>query len=195
MPDIVYLILVVLGFNVMPAFAPPTWTALVFFSLNTTLRPLEIVLVGALCAGTGRYILARTTRLFRKRISKKSRENLEAAEKVITQNTSRKLFTLGLFILSPLPSAQLFEAAGLIGVKLLPLTIAFFSGRIITYNFYVLGSHKFKDSQLGELVVREFSSAWAITFQLLMIAALVALTRVDWKRFLPPKATPPSNSN
>lgn len=184
MPDLAYLILVVLGFNLMPAFAPPTWTALVFFSLNTSLNPLEIVVIGAICAGTGRYLLARATRLFRYRISEKSRENLEAAQRVITQNTSRKLFTLLLFIVSPLPSAQLFEAAGLLNVKLLPLTLAFFSGRIITYNFYVFGSHTLKTSALGELFAREFSSAWAITFQLLMIAGLVALTRVDWRKFL-----------
>lgn len=190
MPDLLFLALVVLGFNLMPAFAPPTWTALVFFRLNTELQPLEIVLVGALCAGTGRYLLGRGTGLFRNHIGIKSRENLQAAEQVLTRNTSRKLMTLGLFIVSPLPSAQLFEAAGLIGVKLLPLTIAFFSGRIFTYSFYVYGASEFKTSALGELIIKEFSSAWAIGFQLLMIGGLVLLTRIDWKKYLQPKSEP-----
>lgn len=188
MPDLAYLALVVLGFNLMPAFAPPTWTALVFFRLNTELQAIEIIIMGALCAGTGRFLLGYVTGLLRNRINAKSRENLQAAEKVLTRNTSRKLMTLALFIVSPLPSAQLFEAAGLIGVKLLPLTIAFFSGRIITYTFYVYSASEFKTSALGELIIREFSSGWAIGLQLLMIGGLVLLTRIDWKRFLQPKS-------
>ena len=185
MIDIAALAGVVLLFNLMPAFAPPTWAVLVLFSLNTDLHSIVIVAVGAVFAGTGRYLLARATGLFRNRISKKSLANLEAAQTLLTENTSRKLFTIGMFVLSPLPSAQLFEAAGLMGVRLLPLTIAFFSGRIVTYNFYVFGASELKAHGIGELVSKEFTSIWAILFQLVMIASVVLLTRIDWKRFLP----------
>ena len=191
MIDIAALAAVVLLFNLMPAFAPPTWAVLVLFSLNTDLHPIVIVAVGAVFAGTGRYLLARATGLFRNRISKKSLANLEAAQTLLTKNTSRKLFTIGMFVLSPLPSAQLFEAAGLMGVRLLPLTVAFFSGRIVTYNFYVFGASELKAHGIGELITKEFTSIWAILFQLLMIASVILLTRIDWKRFLPTK---PSSS-
>jgi uncharacterized membrane protein YdjX (TVP38/TMEM64 family) len=90
-----------------------------------------------------------------------------------------------------LPSAQLFEAAGLMGVRLLPLTLAFFSGRIVTYNFYVFGASELKAHGIGELITKEFTSVWAILFQLVMIGSVVLLTRVNWKRFLPTK---PSSS-
>ena len=185
MIDIAALAGVVLLFNLMPAFAPPTWAVLVLFSLNTDLHSIVIVTVGAVFAGTGRYLLARATGLFRNRISNKSLANLEAAQTLLTENTSRKLFTIGMFILSPLPSAQLFEAAGLMGVRLLPLTVAFFSGRIVTYNFYVFGASELKTHGIGELVTKEFTSIWAILFQLVMISSVVLLTRIDWKRFLP----------
>ena len=191
MIDIAALAVVVLLFNLMPAFAPPTWAVLVLFSLNTDLHPIVIVAVGAVFAGTGRYLLARATGLFRNRISKKSLANLEAAQTLLTKNTSRKLFTIGMFVLSPLPSAQLFEAAGLMGVRLLPLTVAFFSGRIVTYNFYVFGASELKAHGIGELITKEFTSIWAILFQLVMIASVILLTRIDWKRFLPTK---PSSS-
>lgn len=187
MIDIAALAGVVLLFNLMPAFAPPTWAVLVLFSLNTDLHPIVIVAVGAVFAGTGRYLLARATGLFRNRISKKSLANLEAAQTLLTKNTSRKLFTIGMFVLSPLPSAQLFEAAGLMGVRLLPLTVAFFSGRIVTYNFYVFGASELKAHGIGELITKEFTSIWAILFQLVMIASVILLTRIDWKRFLPTK--------
>ena len=185
MIDIAALAGLVLLFNLMPAFAPPTWAVLVLFSLNTDLHSIVIVAVGAFFAGTGRYLLARATGLFRNRISKKSLANLGAAQTLLTENTSRKLFTIGMFVLSPLPSAQLFEAAGLMGVRLLPLTIAFFSGRIVTYNFYVFGASELKAHGIGELVSKEFTSIWAILFQLVMISSVVLLTRIDWKRFLP----------
>ena len=191
MIDIIALAGVVLFFNLMPAFAPPTWAALVLFSLNTNLHPIVIVAVGAVCAGTGRYLLARATGLFRNRISKNSLSNLEAAQAILTVNNSRKLITIGMFVLSPLPSAQLFEAAGLMGVRLLPLTLAFFSGRIVTYNFYVFGASELKAHGIGELITKEFTSVWAILFQLVMIGSVVLLTRVNWKRFLPTK---PSSS-
>jgi len=191
MIDIAALAGVVLLFNLMPAFAPPTWAVLVLFSLNTDLHPIVIVAVGAVFAGTGRYLLARATGLFRNRISKKSLANLEAAQSLLTENTSRKVLTIGLFVLSPLPSAQLFEAAGLMGVRLLPLTLAFFSGRLVTYNFYVFGASELKAHGIGELITKEFRSVWAILFQVLMITSVVLLTRINWKKYLPTK---PSSS-
>jgi uncharacterized membrane protein YdjX (TVP38/TMEM64 family) len=191
MIDIIALAGVVLFFNLMPAFAPPTWAALVLFSLNTDLHPIVIVAVGAVFAGTGRYLLARATGLFRNRISKNSLSNLEAAQTILTKNNSRKLITIGMFVLSPWPSAQLFEAAGLMGVRLLPLTVAFFSGRIVTYNFYVFGASELKAHGIVELITKEFTSVWAILFQLVMIGSVLLLTRIDWKKFLPTK---PSSS-
>jgi len=98
---------------------------------------------------------------------------------------------IGMFVISPLPSAQLFEAAGLMGVKLLPLTVAFFSGRLVTYNFYVFGATELKSRGIGELITKEFTSVKAILFQVIMIICVVLLTRINWKRFLPSK---PSSS-
>lgn len=185
MIDIAALAGVVLLFNLMPAFAPPTWSVLVLFSLNTQLHPIVIVCVGAIFAGLGRFLLAKATGLFRNRISEKSLSNLEAAQNLLSHNTQRKVLTLLMFVISPLPSAQLFEAAGLMGVRLLPLTLAFFSGRIITYNFYVFGASELKSHGLGDLVAKEFTSVWAVLFQVVMIAGVILLTRIDWKRFLP----------
>jgi uncharacterized membrane protein YdjX (TVP38/TMEM64 family) len=116
---------------------------------------------------------------------------LEAAQSLLTENTSRKVLTIGLFVLSPLPSAQLFEAAGLMGVRLLPLTIAFFSGRLVTYNFYVFGASELKAHGIGDLIAKEFRSVWAMLFQVLMITSVVLLTRINWKKYLPTK---PSSS-
>jgi len=174
--------LVIFAFNVAPAFAPPTWTILVFFTLNSQQPPWLIVIVGALSAGAGRYTLARLTSMLRSRIKKKTMENLESARKVLEEKSSRKIVMLALFVISPLPSAQLFEAAGLIGTRLLPLTLAFFSGRIVTYSIYVTGASQLKANGLGELIKEQFTSVWAIIFQLLMIGGVFLLTKINWSK-------------
>lgn len=184
MVSLIYLVALVFVFNLAPAFAPPTWSVLVLFSLNTDLPPALIVIAGAISAGTGRYSLARATGLLRNRIKGKSLKNLESAQMIFEEKSSRKILVLLLFIISPLPSAQLFEAAGLIGAQLLPLTLAFFSGRLVTYSFYVAGASELKAHGIGELITKEFTSIWAIVLQILMITGVVMLTRINWSKFL-----------
>ena len=184
MESLAYLAIVVLLFNLAPAFAPPTWTVLVFFALNSDLPPWLIVIVGAICAGTGRYNLARLTSLVGSRLKGKSLRNLQSAKAALEGKSSRKYAMLAFFVISPLPSAQLFEAAGLIGAKILPLTIAFFSGRIVTYSFYVAGASQLKAKGIADLITEQFSSGWAVIFQIAMIAAVLLLTRVNWSHLL-----------
>lgn len=184
MDSLAYLAIVVFLFNLAPAFAPPTWTVLVFFSLNSDLPPWLIVIVGAISAGFGRYNLARLTGLLRFRIKGKALQNLQSARLVLEEKSARKIVLFVLFVFSPLPSAQLFEAAGLIGTQLVPLTLAFFSGRLVTYSFYVAGASQLKAKGIGDLITEQFTSVWAILFQVLMIGAIFLLTKVNWSHLL-----------
>ena len=88
------------------------------------------------------------------------------------------------FVVSPLPSAQLFEAVGLLGAKLIPLTIAFFSGRIITYSIYVAGASQLKAKGIADLVAEQFTSVWGVIFQLVMILGVIGLGKVNWSKIL-----------
>jgi hypothetical protein len=180
-----YLVLagVVFGVNLLPAFGPPTWSVLVFFRLQSDLAAVPLVLVGALAAALGRLALAYASRRFRSRLSAKRTANLEAARDAVAGGPKRALAGLGLFALSPLPSAQLFVAAGLVDAPLVPLTAAFFAGRLISYTIYVTAASAAKQS-LGSIVQSSFTSPFGIALQLLMLAGLVALLRVDWAQIL-----------
>ena len=171
-------------FNLAPAFAPPTWTVLVFFALNSHLQPWLIVIVGAICAGVGRYNLARLSRILSKRLNGKALVNLQSVRAALEEKSKRKYAMLAFFVISPLPSAQLFEAAGLIGARLLPLTIAFFSGRLIIYTFYVAGASQLKAKGIGDLITEQFTSIWAILIQLAMIGSILMLTNLNWSHLL-----------
>lgn len=77
----------------------------------------------------------------------------------LEHNRARGILGLALFALWPLPSVQLFEAAGLTSVRLLPFTLVFFAGRLVSYM----------TSPLGLLA------------QVVMLAGLVALMRANWE--------------
>ncbi len=174
------LVAVVLVVNLLPAFGPPTWAVLVFFRLNEQLAVIPLVLLGAVAAATGRTLLALAFRRLRDRIPARHTANLTAAGNVLTRNRRRSFAGLALFALSPLPSAQLFEAAGLVGVALARLTGAFFAGRLVGYTVYVAGTTAASRTSAGRLVTSSLTSPWGIAVQVLFVAALLALSRVDW---------------
>lgn len=101
----------------------------------------------------------------------------------IEKKRSRTFGLLALFFISPLSSAQLFEGAGIIQrIALRPLLLAFAGGRLITYSFYVSGTHALRETSFGKLIAREITSPWAIAIQVLFIAVLIALGNIKWNR-------------
>jgi hypothetical protein len=181
--DWLLVVATIFGVNLLPAFGPPTWAVLVFFRLNSDLPVVPLVLVGALAAASGRLVLATTTRHFRGRFSAKRRESLAAAEELLVGSRAKAAAGLGLFALSPVPSAQLFVAAGLLTVPLFPLTAAFFAGRLVSYTLYITAASAAKDS-LGEALGDVIGSPLGIALQVAMLAGLVLLLRVDWATVL-----------
>ena len=174
---------VIFGINLLPAFAPPTWALLVFLHLNWDLAPVPLILGGAVCAACGRFVLASTVRRFRERIPPERRANLKAAEEALAGSRRRELAGFGVFVVSPLPAGQLFVAAGLLTVPLVPVTIAFFLGRLVTYSIYV-GAASAAAASLGDVFQKTVASPLGIALQILLLGGVVALYKVDWTRVL-----------
>jgi membrane protein YqaA with SNARE-associated domain len=172
----------VFGINLLPAFGPPTWAVLVLFHLNGDYRLPALVLVGALCAASGRLVLALVTRRLGKRLPERWRTNAEAAGERLAENRGRSLAGLALFAVSPLPSAQLFEAAGLMAVRLLPLTAAFFAGRTVSYTVYSSTADALSETDTGQTLLSSITSPWGVALQVAMLVGIVLLGRVDWRR-------------
>nr|WP_166180596.1 hypothetical protein [Altererythrobacter segetis] len=185
-----YLILfaIVFGVNLMPAFGPPTWTIIVLYGLNSSLPVPIIVILGALAAASGRFTLANGFRLLAHHVSQKAKANLNAAREALERNRRSGFIGLGLFALSPLPSAQLFEAAGLTGVRLLPFTLAFFAGRLVAYAIYAGSAKAVEGLTLGDTFKETLTSPVGIAIQVAMLVALVVLVKVDWAKLLAKEA-------
>lgn len=174
-------IAVVFAVNLLPAFGPPTWAVLVFFRLTYDVPAVPLILLGALAAALGRLTLAALTRHFRGRLPAEKRENLAQAQETLIGTRGRAVAGLGLFALSPIPSAQLFVAAGLLTVPLVPLTAAFFAGRLVSYTIYVAAASAAAAS-LGDVFQKAVASPAGILVQIAMLGLLVALYRIDWVR-------------
>jgi uncharacterized membrane protein YdjX (TVP38/TMEM64 family) len=176
----VVLFAVVLAVNLMPTFGPPTWSIVVLYGLETDLPLAPTVVVGALAAASGRFLLACAFRLLGERVPKRMRRNLAAARAAFERRRGAGVVALGLFALSPVPSAQLFEAAGLAQVRLAAFTGAFFAGRVVSYAIYAAGARALRSTSLAELFTDQLASPLGIALQVAMIGAPVALATVDW---------------
>ena len=170
---------IVFSVNLLPAFGPPTWAVLVLLKLQWHLAAVPLVLVGAVAAASGRLVLAMPTRRLKPRLPAKSVANLEANGSLLMSHRAGSIVGLALFAVSPLPSAQLFEAAGLLDVPLVPLTVAFFAGRLVSYSLYV-GAASIAQANLGQVFESVFTSPWSWVVEVALLAGLVLLAQVNW---------------
>ena len=174
---------VVFGVNLLPAFGPPTWVVLVFFRLHDHVNPVLLVAVGALAAASGRMILALASKRLGAHLSPSRRTRLAEARRVLLSRRGSAIAALALFAVSPLPSAQLFMAAGMLDVKLVPLTTAFFAGRIISYSIYVSVA-TIADKNLGSVLRQFLGSPWSIAIQAVLLLLVALLPFLDWSKLV-----------
>jgi uncharacterized membrane protein YdjX (TVP38/TMEM64 family) len=164
----------------MPAFGPPTWAVLVFFRFRYPDVPAAALIVaGAIAATAGRLVLALAFRAFGTKLPPKRQESLQVLGHVLGEHRAGLLASFALFAAAPLPSAQMFEAAGLARIRLRPLLVAFFLGRLVSYSIYVAAASAAHKS-LGHLFAKGPFSPQAIATQLIGIAVLLAIIVVDW---------------
>ena len=178
---------IVFALNLLPAFGPPTALVLVALTLSFDVSTAPLVAAGAVGAACGRFVLAEGARALRPRFSAERRESLDAAADVLKRGRGKTLAALGLFALAPVPSAQLFIAAGVMDFPLLQLTAAFFVGRVVSYTLYVTAAGAVKDTA-GEAITATLVSPVGIIAQLLALAGLVVLFRVDWAKIVRDRA-------
>ncbi|HVP01733.1 MAG TPA: hypothetical protein VMT10_04115 [Solirubrobacteraceae bacterium] len=170
--------------NLMPAFGPPSWIILVYFRLRHDVPIVPLVVGGAAASAAGRFVLANACRRLGGHLPEGKRADLEAIGTTLTDARGTRWGLIALFVVSPLSSAQLFEAAGLTPqVRLAPVSIAFFCGRLVTYSIYVTGASLAKSS-LTALLRKGVRSPAAIATQVVLLAMLAAFLLIPWARIL-----------
>ena len=181
-----YLALVcfVFAINLLPAFAPPTWVILVFYKLNSNLNSIAIIALGVMAAASGRYVLALGVKSIRHKLKGAHLKNLELARKRLDRGEKGYFLYFLFFVISPLPSAQLFEAAALMNAPLVPITVAFMIGRTVSYSISVFGASTLKAHAMSTVILNSIKSPWGIALQIACLIALYLLLKVDWSKRL-----------
>jgi hypothetical protein len=182
MQELFIVVGVIFAINVLPAFAPPTWTVIAYFALAQNLNMAVLIVSGVIAAASGRWILANTFRKYRNKLPKSYVTNMENAATHLTKSQNRTRALFALFLISPLSSAQLFEAAGIMNsISIRPLVAAFAAGRFVTYSATAAGATAVAQSSVGQILLDSLTSPTAIAVQVLMIVSLILLGNIKWK--------------
>jgi len=183
----VVLFVVVFVLNVLPAFAPPTWTTMSFIGFaipNVDFALLAVV--AAIAATSGRIVLAKLSRvLVRQRLlSAETRHNVDTIKLGIETRPAVAFGTFLGYALSPLPSNYLFIAYGLTTLPLVVLAIPFFVGRLVSYAFWITTASTvgdWLDVDMDWFQSAPYFIGYYLVSQLLLVPAIYGFTRLDWR--------------
>lgn len=181
-----YLILsiFIFGINVVPFFMPPTWTILAFFHLHYKLEVIPTVVIGALAATAGRVLLAALSRnILRPFLPKKTKENFRYLGKFVNSHEQLTIPVIIMYAFLPIPSNQVYIAAGLAGVNLWLIAFSFFIGRLISYSFWIGAAHIIYH-RLGDVFLRHYSNTKFIAVETSGIILLIAISLIPWKKII-----------
>jgi hypothetical protein len=177
--------LVIFVLNVIPIFAPPTWTVLSFIAITYESNIIVLAIVGAVAATLGRLTLAKLSRVIvrQKFLGDDTRRNIDAVKERLESN-AKLTFSLFLFYaFSPFPSNHLFIAYGLTALKLTLIAIPFLLGRLVSYAFFAFTASTVAQLLNYESVTsRSFFSYYFIASQLFGLLVIYVFTKIDWRR-------------
>jgi hypothetical protein len=171
--------------NVIPMFAPPTWSVLSFLAIRLDSKLVLLAVVGAVAATLGRLVLARLSRvIIRQRfLSDATRENIDVVKERLEGRTKLTLGALLFYAFSPFPSNHLFIAYGLTTLKLKVIAIPFLLGRVAVYSFWAFtASGAAQMLNYRSVTSRSIFSYYFVASQLLGLLSIYVFTKIDWRR-------------
>jgi membrane protein YqaA with SNARE-associated domain len=184
--DVHYIILglIVLAINIVPAFMPSTWMILSFFYIHYHLEFLPTIFIGVTLATIGRIILAILAKDYIEPIlPKKEQENMINLGKIFALNKNFTFLSILGYTFLPIPSNQLFIAAGLAKADLSLIALSFFIGRTISYSFWVNLSRNMNENIEGTFI-NHFSNKQMFIVEILGFAILYLISKINWGKVL-----------
>jgi membrane protein YqaA with SNARE-associated domain len=176
---------VVFAINLVPAFMPPTWAVLAALHFALGVPALPLAIGGALAASGGRLTLAAAVRRYGRRLLPPPRQTELAALGTWLEAKAKWAAPAAVLVYSfgPIPSNQLFVAAGLTGMSLGRIVGAFLAGRLVSYPLWIGAAHV-AAARIDQLFEQRLTNVVAVGLDLLLIALLVAFTRLDWTKLI-----------
>lgn len=168
--------------NVIPAFMPSTWMVLAVFHIQFGLPILPLTLGGAFFSGLGRIVLAKGSGRIHERFFRRD-ESMDEMKAYLDRRRNTVGAATFLYCLMPLPTNNLFVAAGVVGVSLVRVMLGFWGGRFIADTFYVWTTEQVFSSFRS--VFEDFYTDWTVVLvQIVSLVGALLLIVVPWPRLL-----------
>lgn len=174
---------IVFGINLAPAFMPSSWMVMTFFYIRYGVPLLPLTIGGAIVSGFGRLLLAKGSAWFSQRYMAGRRADLDLLGEYVDRNRHIAGPATFAYTLTPLPTNNLFLAAGMVGVNLAWVLAGFWAGRILADTFWVWTTERVFSS-IGNVFEGAFSTPWAIALQSLSITSVALLYILPWSKWL-----------
>lgn len=169
--------------NTIPAFMPSTWMVLAYFYIQHDLPLLPLTVGGAIVSGFGRLLLAKGSEWFSRHFMRVRRRDLELVGGYLDRNRHVAAPATFAYTLTPLPTNNLFIAAGMVGVNLGWVLAGFWAGRILADTFWVWTTERVFAS-MGDVFEGAFSTPWAMALQSLSVLSIALLYVLPWSRWI-----------
>lgn len=172
-----------LGVDLIPIFAPPAWTVMVFLLLKFDLNPWIVLVIGVLGSTLGRYIFSLyIPKVSNKLIKPSKQEDL----KFVGDKLEGKLWAAWTFVflyaLTPLSTTALFTAAGIAETSPARTLPPFFFGKLVS-NGIMIATGSYLASSAGSLK-ESLLSPKSIIMLVLGVVVLGGLLFLDWRELL-----------
>jgi hypothetical protein len=176
-------LVIVFTINMVPALMPSTWMVLAFFYIQFDLPLLLLTVSGAIVSGFGRIVLTKGSTWFKRRFMTDKERDLDELAVLLDERRHVLSPTVFVYALTPLPTNNLFIAAGMAEVNLAWVLAGFWSARIIADTFWVWTTSEAFDT-FGDVFGQVLDGPTAILLQLMGLTSIFLLYKLPWARWL-----------
>jgi membrane protein DedA with SNARE-associated domain len=175
--------LAALGVDLIPVFAPPAWTLMVFFLVKFDLNPWIVLFAGVTGSALGRYIFSLyIPKVSGKLIKRRKDQELEFVGKKLGQSRWKTWTFVFVYTLTPLSTTALFTAAGMAKIHPVQTVPPFFIGKLLSDGvLIVMGKHL--SSNAGDFL-HDLCSAKGILTMVFGLVVIGGLLFIDWRTLL-----------
>jgi len=175
-----------LGVDLIPVFAPPAWTLMVFFLLKFHLNPWLVLAVGVPGSALGRYIFSLyIPKVSSHIIKRQKKEDLKFIGRRLDKKRWESWAFVFVYTLTPLSTTALFMATGMAKLNPLQIIPPFLAGKFVSDAFMIF-TGKYAVTNAGTLL-HGILSVKGITMSISGLLLIGAVLFVDWRQVLEKK--------
>jgi membrane protein YqaA with SNARE-associated domain len=172
--------------DLIPVFAPPAWTLMMFLLVKFDLNPWIVLFTGVTGSALGRYIFSLyIPKVSAKLITRRKDQELEFVGKKLGQARWKTWTFVFLYTLTPLSTTALFTASGMAKIHPMQTVPPFFVGKLFSDGLMIaMGNHL--SSNAGDFL-HDLCSPKGILTMIFGLIVIGGLLFIDWRALLQKK--------